>query len=137
MVSACSRSAPASSKDVETSGTILRGNRNRREKMTPKERMRLRISINAISIDKWTMTGRESTIEGLGWSSELFSVALKAAVMQSTQIFPHAKIFMADFTAWRGDCGPLKSAQSKHVTRRMRATSMGLTTRMAEVQTKG
>ena len=49
MFSARSRSTAASSNDVETSGTMLRGKRNRREKTTAKERMRLRISVNAIS----------------------------------------------------------------------------------------
>lgn len=48
VVSTRSRSATASSNDFETNGTMLRGNKNRREKMIPNESTRLRISMNAI-----------------------------------------------------------------------------------------
>lgn len=94
MASARSRRATASSNDLETCGTMLRGNRNRREKMIPKESMRLRRSINDISEP---MAG--IMIEGLGW---IFSLVLGAAVavgrcrMPRNLIFPHLEILSVD-----------------------------------------
>ena len=55
MASARSRSAVASSNDVETRGSILRGNSTRREAMNAQESMKLMISIAVMSgpIQQW------------------------------------------------------------------------------------